>query len=125
MFITLAISCDRPNCKTDNIIFKDFNPEDIEYKNELLKQIENSNKDEIRFWLKKIDQNNIEFYIQDDNNLCACLSGKIKEKSKLSKIVEDGGKGYIGSEFIGLGYHTIKEENDLIFIIENYSLISD
>lgn len=123
--MALTTSCERPNCKTDNIIFKNFNPEDIEYKNELLKQIENSNEDEIRFWLKKIDQNNIEFYIQDDKDLCACLSGEIEEKSKFKNIIENEGKGYIGSEFIGLEYHTIKNENNLSFFVENYSFISD
>lgn len=117
-------SCNRPECFTSNIIFKNNEPNSKTYKNELVTQLKTVEQEKLRFWLKSYDGETLYFNIQG-NNLCAILQLTIKDWKKLESIKKSKGKGYKGAEFINLKFDIIKDSVSTKFIYKNYDTIID
>ncbi len=101
------VSCDRPNCKNENSIFKNNEPDSKKYKDELVSQLNRIDQSKLTYWLLKYDERNekesLYFYIQGDG-LCAILHLSMNHWSKLESVKEKKGAGRRGAEFTNLKF---------------------
>lgn len=75
--LVILVSCNiRPDCTNSNEIFNKYSPKDKEYKDELVTQLENIDKNKLRYWVKEYAERGNEefiyFNIQGDG-LCAII----------------------------------------------------
>ncbi len=122
--ILLLSSCNKPECFTKNIIFKNNIPNSKIYKDELVKKLKTEEQEDLRFWLKSYDEETLYFNIQG-NNLCAILPLTIKDWKKLESVQKSKGKGYVGAEFTNLKFDIIQDSIATKFIYKNYDSIID
>ena len=122
--ILLLSSCNKPECFTKNIIFKNNVPNSKIYKGELVKKLKTVEQEDLRFWLKSYDEETLYFNIQG-NNLCAILPLTIKDWKKLESVQKSKGKGYVGAEFTNLKFDIIQDSIATKFIYKNYDSIID
>ena len=75
-----------PNCHTTNKIFKEYSPENSEYKSELTRLLKKTKNYETDYWFYGyLDEKHISIFIQNDS-ICAIGHITINEKLK-----DDGG----------------------------------
>ncbi len=122
--ILLLSSCNKPECFTKNIIFKNNIPNSKIYKDELVKKLKTEEQEDLRFWLKSYDEETLYFNIQG-SNLCAILPLSIKDWKKLESVKKSKGKGYVGAEFTNLKFDIIQDSIATKFIYKNYDSIID
>jgi hypothetical protein len=122
--ILLLSSCNKPECFTKNIIFKNNVPNSKIYKGELVKKLKTVEQEDLRFWLKSYDEETLYFNIQG-NNLCAILPLTIKDWKKLESVQKSNVKGYVGAEFTNLNFDIIQDSIATKFIYKNYDYIID
>jgi hypothetical protein len=102
-----AISCDRPNCENRNPIFDKYNINSLEYKTELLTQIEKYGQDNFEYWLNDyIEENGKDYIIVNIQNdsLCAKCMIQVNSWNKIEGIRKTKGKGYNGAKLKGLTF---------------------
>lgn len=132
VLITWLVSfCNRPDCINNNPVFDKFDPETIEYRNELKNQIEKIGKDKLNFWifnLKRIDGvDYLKLYVQSDQ-LCAILFAKNLSGKAISKFPDrnlESSLGYHGARLVNVELNidtTLKQTN---FVIEKIGSILD
>ena len=122
------ISCDRTDCKNTNPTFENNLPDSKVYKDELVKQLNNSNQSKLTYWLQKYDEQNgkesLFFYIQGDR-LCAILHLTISNWNKLENVRERKGIGTQGAEFTNLKFKIIKNSVSTEFVYQTFDRIID
>lgn len=127
IFLTLVISCNKPNCKNTNPIFEKFLPESDEYKHELANQIKVIGFENLNYWFdkysKKNNQESIEIYVQGDS-LCAKAILEVKDWSKLKNLRKEV-NGYNGAKLIGLRMRIESVGIKTNFIFEDIDNIED
>ena len=122
------ISCDRPSCDNNNLIFENYSPNSRIYKDELVEQLSEVDNKKLTYWLQKYEeQNGVEslyFHIQGDN-LCAILHLNIDDWGKLENIRKRKGVGRRGAEFTNLKFEIIKDSVSTKFIYKTYDRLID
>lgn len=121
-------SCDRPNCTNNNSVFDKFTPNQKEYKDELVKQLNLSDKKNLRYWLKEYKEQDgqeyLYFYVQGDN-LCAVIAVSMTQWSGLENLREKKGVSYRGAEFTKLRFDIQQDDSSTKFIYQSYKQIID
>lgn len=51
-FLCAFYSCDTADCINDNSIFEQYSIESVEYQKELVRQLQASNPNDLKFWLE-------------------------------------------------------------------------
>lgn len=122
------ISCDRPNCTSNNQIFNDNQPNSETYKQELASELSKVNQSELTYWLKKYDQVNnqeyLHFYIQGDG-LCATMVLTMNQWDKLEKVREKKGVTFRGAQFTNLTFDIQQDSLATKFIYNSFDSIID
>jgi hypothetical protein len=122
------VSCDRPECVTDNSIFIDNEPNTKIYKDELVKQLNTVDQTKLTYWLQKYDEQDDEeslyFYIQGDG-LCAILHLTMNHWDKLESVREKKGIGRRGAEFRNLKFDIVQDSLSTTFIYTSYDMMID
>ena len=127
--LLFIVSCDRPECTNTNKVFDNFTPEAREYKDELIKQLEKTNKSELRFWLKNCKEMNGSQFINvniQSEKICAEMELIIASSEKgIDEILKTKGEGYLGAELKNLKFEIKKDSSSTEFIFEEISEIID
>lgn len=122
------LSCDRPECKNQNKIFDNNEPNSELYKKELAKQFNNVDRSKLRYWLQKYEEQNekesLYFYIQGDN-LCAILNLSVTNWDKLENVRERKGVGRRGAEFTNLKFRIIQDSISTKFVYSTFDKLID
>lgn len=128
LMLAVLVSCDKPNCTSNNPIFNNYPPENQIYKNELLRSINNVDKNELRFWFKEIknlkDRKELLFFVQNEN-ICAIMSMEFQQIKKLENLIQKNGKSFHGAEFTNLKFEAIQENNNIKFVLIDFDEIID
>jgi len=122
------VSCDRPNCTNQNKVFEANLPESKIYKDELIKQLANTEQSKLSYWLQRYEKRNegefLYFYVQGED-LCATLVLTMKNWHKLERVREKKGVSYRGAEFTDLKYEIRKDSLGISFMYQTYDQIID
>ncbi|MDC3132626.1 hypothetical protein OA501_00225 [Flavobacteriaceae bacterium] len=122
------MSCDRPHCENQNIIFKTNKPSSKKYKDELVNQLNQIDQSKLTYWLQKYDEKNgeefIYFYIQGDG-LCAILHLTINDWNKLEDVRDRKGVGRRGAEFTNLKFKVNQDSLSTQFTYITYDSLID
>ncbi|MCZ4409477.1 hypothetical protein O3Q51_11700 [Cryomorphaceae bacterium 1068] len=122
------ISCDRPECDNDNMIFESNEPDSKIYKDELVNQLNKVDQSKLTYWLLRYDDQNGEetlyFNIQGDG-LCAILHLTVNDWSKLEEVRERKGVGRRGAEFTDLEFQIIQDSLKTDFVYTTYDRLID
>lgn len=122
------ISCDRPHCTNENLIFETFEPNSKKYKDELVAQLNSVDTSQLTYWLKKYDNQNgketLYFNIQGDG-LCAVLHLSVNHWNKLEHIRERKGIGRRGAEFTNLKFQIYQDSSSTDFVYISYDRLID
>lgn len=122
------ISCDRPECKNENIIFETNEPNSKTYKDELVNQLNKIDQSKLTYWLKKYDKQHgkesLYFNIQGDG-LCAILQLTVNDWNKLEDVRERKGVGRRGAEFTNLKFKINQDSLSTDFIYVTYDRLID
>jgi hypothetical protein len=127
VFLT-AVSCDRPACDNKNPIFDNYDINSVEYKAELIKQIEKIGHENLSYWLESYTAENekeyIVVYIQNDS---LCAKGKIlvTDWKKIEGIRRTKGGSYRGAKLKGLTFRIENDSNSIELIYEGLTRIVD
>lgn len=132
VLITGLVSfCNRPDCISANPVFDKFDPESIEYRNELKNQIEQIGQDKLNFWifsLKRIDgADYLKLYVQSDQ-LCAILFAKNLSFKAISKFPDknlESSLGYHEARLVNVELKIDTTRNQTNFVIEKIGRILD
>lgn len=122
------MSCDRPHCKSQNILFKTNEPSSKKYKDELVNQLNQIDQSKLTYWLQKYDEKNgeefIYFYVQGDG-LCAILHLTINDWNKLEDVRDRKGVGRRGAEFTNLKFTVNQDSLSTQFTYITYDSLID
>ena len=122
------ISCDRPHCTNENLIFEIFEPNSKKYKDELVAQLNSVDSSQLTYWLQKYDNQNgketLYFNIQGDG-LCAVLHLSVNHWNKLEHIRERKGIGRRGAEFTNLKFQIYQDSSSTDFVYISYDRLID
>lgn len=128
LVIALLPSCDRSECENTNPVFDEYSPESLEYKEELLHRIGETDPEELRYWLKEYEERKdgdyLVFHVQG-GELCALMEFKIDDDAGLEDIIEKKGVSYRGAEFVGLQYGIERKPDQIVFIYSTHERIVD
>lgn len=123
-----AVACDRPNCKNENPIFDQYAIDAIEYKTELLTQIEKVGQDRLTYWFDSyIKENEKEYIVVNIQQKSLCAKGmiRVKDWTKIEGIRRTQGKGYVGAQLKGLTFNVEKESNEIELVYKDIERILD
>ena len=122
------ISCDRPHCTNENLIFETFEPNSKKYKDELVAQLNSVDSSQLTYWLQKYDNQNgketLYFNIQGDG-LCAVLHLSVNHWNKLEHIRDRKGIGRRGAEFTNLKFQIYQDSSSTDFVYISYDRLID
>lgn len=127
VWILTVLSCGKPDCVNENQIFNEYEPKQIEYKNEIIKLME-SDYDEMEFWFEKYIKRSkgefIEIQISTDR-FCANALVRVTDWTKMEEIQKTQGHGYAGAELRGLKFTLEGESTDTYFLYNDIEKIID
>ena len=129
IIIILFASCNKPECKNNNPTFDKYVPEAPEYKTELVKQIDNIGKDNIKYWIigysEKEGKEFMTIWMQN-GSLCAKATLDITgNETDLSQYRKVKGASYSGAELSGLHYTIKKDSTGYNFVFDAVDNIID
>lgn len=113
----VILSCNKPDCQSNNPVFTTHLPDSPAYRLELAKQL-HGNGDDLSYWL--------DGYLEADgqtflvigivgDNLCAEGHMLVKDwDENIQDIQHTKGMGYIGAEFKGLKY-SVSSDGTLVY----------
>ena len=104
--LNLVLSgCDRPNCNTDNLVFKESSINSKEYVLELANQLQSVDQTQVTFWIKgyekHADAEYLNIYVQGES-LCAQTRLLVEDWSTIETLRENKAKGYTGAQIENL-----------------------
>lgn len=101
------IACDRPECSNENEIFEQNSPNSKIYKDELVRQLKKIDQSQLRYWLQQYEEVNekesLYFYVQGAG-LCAVVQLDMKQWTRLQDLRAKKGVTYRGAEFTNLQF---------------------
>lgn len=124
----LISSCNMPNCENKRPIFNQYQPEDLQYKAELVRLIDSIGKQHFRYWindyLHRDDRDFVSVFVQSET-VCAVTEFDITDAKKLEQYKSISGKGYSGAELKGLNYSIDNDGDSIQFILHDVDRIVD
>lgn len=129
LVILLTLTCcDRPDCRSDNVIFQNHPPESQLYKTELARQIQNHEFTDITYWFKKYEvskgEEHLYFYIQGAG-ICAVLDLESDQWQGMEQILKNKGISYRGAQFTGLKFEIVQDSLETKFFYKSHESIID
>jgi hypothetical protein len=122
------ISCDRPQCITDNSVFKGADITSKEYVLELANQLQKVDNNQLTFWIKGYEKvggfEYLNIYLQGDG-LCAQTRLLVEDWSTLEYIRKGRGEGYSGAQIENLVMELKGSAITLMFTYVEHSAIVD
>ena len=122
------LSCDRPKCANENIIFKTNTPNSKKYKDELVTQLNKVKDSKLTYWLQKYDEQNgketLYFNIQGVG-LCAILHLTMNHWNTLENVRETKAVGRRGTEFTNLKFKIKQDSISTEFVFVSYDRLID
>ncbi|MCP3928685.1 MAG: hypothetical protein GY705_06245 [Bacteroidetes bacterium] len=121
-------SCDRPECQNTNPVFENYKLESLEYKTELIKQIEKIGKENLSYWLDHyMEKNEQEYIVVNIQNGPLCAKGVflIKNWNKIEGIKKSKGVGYRGAELKGFSFDIERESDKIELVYRDLERIID
>lgn len=113
----VTLSCNKPDCQSNNLVFNSNLPDSPAYRLELVKQLQ-ANNDNLSYWLDGYLETKSGTYLVVEivgDNLCAEGHMLVKDWDKnIQDIQRTKGMGYIGAEFKGLEY-SVREDGVLVY----------
>ncbi|MDY0282023.1 MAG: hypothetical protein RBR35_15840 [Salinivirgaceae bacterium] len=128
LVILTAVSCDRPNCHNKNPIFEKYEISSVDYKTELIQQIEKIGQQNLTFWFESyIKENEKEYIIVNIQHDSLCAKGKIlvNDWNKIEGIRRTNGQSYSGAELQGLTFNVEKDSNKIELVYNDLIRIVD
>ncbi len=128
LFAICLVSCDRPECQNENLVFENNKPKSKEYKDELVEQLRTLDQTKLRYWLQEyqvIDGTESLFFNVQGEGLCAVLHMTMDHWDGLEYLRENKGVGSRGAEFTKLEYEIVQEANATEFIYVKHGRIID
>ena len=127
--LIIVTGCDRPVCKNTNPIFDKQSPEAKEYKDELVKQLNQVDKSKLTYWIDEYQKDNnsehLLAHIQGDG-LCAKIFLTINESQKgIEGFIENKGGGYRGAGLENLKFDIIQDSTKTEFVFQEVTDIID
>ena len=107
LLLTFFYSCSRPDCKNSNPIFDKYSPENKEYKDELVKQLNQLDKSSLTYWFEKYEEKEEKEYLHfsvQGENLCARIILTVNQWENLENLRKVRGESYKGAKFKNLEY---------------------
>jgi hypothetical protein len=113
----ITLSCNKPDCQSNNPVFNSNLPDSPAYRSEMAKQLQ-ANNDNLSYWLNGYLETKSDTYLVIEivgDNLCAEGHMLVKNWDKdIQDIQRTKGMGYIGAEFKGLKY-AISSDGTLVY----------
>jgi len=106
-FATLAACSNKPECTNHNPILDQNGYTTPQYKDELLKQIHNTDPAKLHYWIdsyKEIDGKPFALVEVQSDNLCGQMLIDLKNPNKMKQFKNVKGVSYRGVEITGLQY---------------------
>lgn len=124
----IIVSCNRPSCENKNPIFNKYDIHAVEYKTELINQIEKNGQENLTYWLNSyVEENGQEYIIVDIQNDSLCAKGvlKVNDWNNIEEIKRTKGKSYMGAELKGLVFSVEKDSNKIELVYKSLTQIVD
>ncbi len=132
--LVILVSCNhKPDCSNSNELFIKYSPKDTEYKDELVIQLENIDKNKLRYWVKEYAERGNEEFIYFDiqgDGLCAIIeiNMTIEKHDLLTNSLYNGVESKhndIGStrtsiEFFDLEFDILQDSLQTEFIFRDF-----
>ena len=123
------VSCNHPNGKNTNPIFNQYTPETKTYKDELVKQLHQTDTSQLTYSMEAYKEvNNLPYlyvHIQGDS-LNAEMVLQIKDSKKgIEEILSNKGKGYSGAVLEHLRFDIQQDSTATTFVFKEISGIVD
>jgi hypothetical protein len=117
----LAVSCDRPDCSSNNSIFAYYVPESKVYKDELIRLMKINGSNVLSYWFDRYEEKNgtayIHVFVQGDQ-LCAKAVVKVDSPdASLLQLCKNKGLGYSGAElkYLQLAFRQNDQTTDIVY----------
>ncbi|MFT6210112.1 MAG: hypothetical protein ACJATE_000717 [Bacteroidia bacterium] len=124
----LLISCDRPNCRSENQVFNTNESSSNEYVLELFKQLESSDRNNLTYWIKGYEKIGVDEFLNiylQGSSLCAQTRMLVRDWSNLKVLRKMKGKGYSGASIENLELELKESEETWQFMYVSHSAIID
>lgn len=125
---TLLFSCNKPNCANTNPVFDKYPPQANEYKAELIKQLNSTDRKKISYWIDGDTVINGAAYMRmflQGGGLCARGVFDITNAKGLNNFKKVKGVGYSGGELKGFKYTIDSAGGNYRFVFEEVAWIAD
>jgi len=110
LLLLLLAACSRPECTNTDAVFDKYPAESIEYRTELLTQMQKADLNKLSYWIDDVMLINNKRYLQvhiQADNLCAMA---LLEMGNWKKELTPGNmQGYAGAELKGLKYKVLND----------------
>ena len=123
-----SVACSRHECKTNNSVFKHYDPETQEYKRELLQQLNKLDKEKNYFLEGYTEKDSIpRLYVKiEADGFCAIAIVDVwRKEGIINDIIRTQGNGYIGAELSGFEMIMMQNCTDTQFIYRDMTKIID
>ena len=126
--VCLLAACDKPQCTNTNPVMSRYNPEDKEYKTELVRLIDSIGKHNIDYWIHHYQAAGGREYMYVDllaPGICAIAVMDITGNHDLLNFRRVQGKSYSGAGLSGLDYTIEPSDSSYNFVFKNVDYIID
>ena len=128
-FLCVFYSCDNADCINDNPIFEQYSIESIEYQKELVRQLQASNPDDLKFWLEGYAETGGKNYLRlkiHGRTICAVGLFLADGAHGVDQVLKNKGVGYSGAKLLGVEYSFMPStESDKELVLKNVRDIID
>jgi hypothetical protein len=128
--VALMLSCDKPVCKNDNVVFDSNKPNTATYNEELVKQMYGNGEAKLHYWVvgyTATDNDSFLILEVQGEDLCAYLWMDVSRRGdgKLNNLISTQAEGYIGAELKGLNYDIVQAKGKFGFVYKSLGWIKD
>lgn len=128
-FFCVFYSCDNADCVNDNPIFEQYSIESIEYQKELVRQLQESNPDDLKFWLEGYTETGGKNYLRlkiHGRTICAVGLFLADGAYGVDQVLKNKGVGYSGARLLGVEYSFMpSNESEKALVLKNVRDIID
>jgi hypothetical protein len=128
-FFWIFYSCDNTDCVNDNPIFEQYSIESIEYQKELVRQLQESNPDDLKFWLEGYTETGGKNYLRlkiHGRTICAVGLFLADGTYRVDQVLKNKGVGYSGARLLGVEYSFMpSNESEKALVLKNVRDIID
>jgi|GEM_PF-2111669 hypothetical protein len=128
--VALMLSCDKPVCKNDNVVFDSNKPNTAMYNEELVTQMYSNGEAKLHYWVVDYTVNDKDSFLileAQGEDLCAYLWLDVSSRGdgKLNNLIGKHAQGYKGAELKGLNYDVVQANGQYRFVYKSLGWIND